>query len=756
MSVGETVYQQVKKNVKIKKWFIQAGAMLAALVFAGHTWAETAIRSISSGAQSGEIVVKIELSQPLKSAPKGFVIQNPARIALDLPGVVNGMDRSLIELSQGNLHSITVAQASDRARLVFNLGNATTYSVQQSGNTLLVRLAAPRPVAPPSAALEFSPATAQGSGSDMPVNTVKTNEVQNIDFRTSADGAGSMIVTLPSDQTTIDIRQQGSSIVVELMKTKLPASLRKKLDVRDFRTPVQSISAEQKGENVRLTVVPTGLWEQSAFQAGNQFVLEFHPLKEDPNKLVPGVGYRGERLSLSFQNVDVRTLLQVIADITDFNIVTSDSVRGSLTLRLKDVPWDQALDIIMQARGLSVEKTGNVLWIAPRDEINNMRIDKVKTQNEIEVLEPVRTQVFQLNYARALAIYEVMTKAEDGGGGHGRMPQLLSERGSVIADGRTNKLIVTDVPTRLESLSVVLQQLDIPVRQVMIEARIVQANEGWGRSVGMRLSGFMYTGKTGRGYIGGTQVNEGGGGSSSSSSGNSSSSTKPDYGGLRSPGSYDNPFNSDNDNFSLYNFPAYKVLGRTTGSFAFGFRPSANKYLQLEIQALEADSEGRTISSPRLMTADSITARVAQGVEIPYQEASSSGATSTSFREAELSLEVTPQITPDGNVNLEIYVSKDARGDMTDNGPSINTNRIKTQVTIENGGTVVIGGVYTQDELSRKEKIPLLGDIPLLGRFFRASAKEITRSELLIFVTPRIVNDGLIRNPGVTPSMSVR
>ena len=723
MSTREMVSQQMKK--KMNKWCIRIGGMVAALALAGHAWAETAIRSISSGVQSGEIVVKVELTEPLTQEPKGFVIQSPPRIALDLPGVVNGMDRSSIQLSQGNLHSVAIAQANDRARLVLNLGGVTTYTTQNDGNTLLIRLAPVRPLESAKATnpVKFSPETAQKSNQpSLPVPAVvASNEVQNIDFRSSPDGAGSVIVTLPSDQTSIDIRQQGRNIVVELMQTKLPAALRKQLDVSDFRTPVKSVRAEQSGSNVRLTISPSGNWEQSAFQAGNQFVLEVHPVKDDPNKPISGPGYKGERLTLNFQDIDVRALLNVIADFTEFNIVTSDSVRGNLTLRLKDVPWDQALDIIMQAKGLAVEKKGNVLWIAPSEEINQQRMNEVVTQSDIEKLEPLRTQVFQLNYARAKDIYEAIIQDEDSGGGgaqESRMLNLLSERGNLLADERTNKLIVTDVPSRLEALGAVLQQIDIPVRQVVIEARVITAEEGWGRSIGMKLTGLGYSGNFG-------------------------------LKGNNPRIEYENQETGDKAHINIFDFGDKRILNNDPSYFAFNFSAGGDKFLELEIQALEADQTGRNVASPRLMTADSVTAIVEQGVEIPYLESSSSGAVSISYRKAVLSLEVTPRITPDGNVNMAIIVTKDSKGEQTGVGLAIDTNRVKTEVTIENGGTVVIGGIFTQEELESKQKIPLLGDIPLFGRFFRANSKQVSRKELLVFVTPRIVNDGFARNPGM-------
>ena len=743
MSTRETVgiYNYMKPKMKLQQWFKNLGGVAIAMVLAGQAWAATAINAITSGVQSGEIIVKVELSEPLTYQPQGFVIQNPARIALDLPGVINGMDRSSIDLNQGNLRAVQIAQANDRTRLVLSLGSVSTYSTEISGNTLLVRLAAPQSAAPAAveqtsySAEEVVQAVGETSQPAMPA-VVQSSDLRNIDFRTSADGAGAVIVTLPSDQTAIDIRQQGNNVVVDILQTTLPVSLRRQLDVRDFRTPVQSITAEQAGSNVRLTVSPAGNWEQSAYQAGNQFVLELHPVQDDPNKLVPGTGYRGERLTLNFQNVEIRTLLNSLADFTDFNVVTSDSVSGSLTLRLKDVPWDQALEIIMQAKGLAYIKNGNVLWIAPLDEINNMREGQRTQQQASEALEPLRTQIFQLNYARAEALMEALKEGNTGNSStssSGLKPtSMLSARGTVLVDPRTNKLIVTDVPSRLENLAAVIGQIDVPVRQVVIEARIVEAQDGWGRSLGMRLSGL---GIRGRHSVGGTMPID-----------DDSSSDSDDD---------DNRYTLEQDQFNFFNLPASNLLntGVDPGYFAFRFNPGGGRYLQLELQALEAENYGRSIASPRLMTSDMVTAKMEQGVEIPYQEASSSGATSISFKEAVLGLEVTPRIMPNGNVSLDLVISQDTVGQNTLAGPSINTKRINTQVTVENGGTVVIGGIFTQTETSSVHKIPLLGDLPLIGNFFRSTDKSNQRTELLIFITPRIVNDGFNHGTGTVPNL---
>lgn len=721
MSARETInHKQMKQKMKIHQCLKYFGGLAIGFTIASHAWAAGVINAITSGIQSGEVIIKVELSEPLTQELEGFVIQSPARIAIDLPNVTNGLDRSLIELSQGNLRSVAIAQAQDRTRLILNLGTVTNYSTQMDGNTLLIRLVEPQ--INTTAAEEqtfFSPTTAGNISAVAVAAIVANTDLQNIDFRTSVDGAGALIITLPSDQTPVNVRQQGSDIIVDVLQTTLPPSLRRILDVSDYRTPMRNITAEQIGENVRLTIKPVGQWEQSAFQAQNQFVLELHPVKDEG--LTPGSGYRGELLSLNFQDVDVRTLLQVIANFTDFNVVTSDSVQGNLTLRLQDVPWDQALEIIMQAKGLAADRNGNVLWIAPRDEIRQMQQERIESMHESETMEPLRTQVFQLNYAQAQVIMDALTGADS----DIKSTQLLSDRGSIIMDSRTNKLIVTDIPSRLERFASVIMQIDIPVRQVMIEARIVEATDGWGRNLGVRMSGLL----------GRSDSNFRAGGTLPRADDSSSNNEDDD----------ENQYSNKQDLFNFFDLSANSIGSQQPGYFAFHFARSFGRYLQLELQALESENYGRNIASPRLMTADGVTARVEQGVQIPYLQASSSGATAIEYKTAALVLEVTPRITPNGSVELNILITQDSPAQDTRAGPMINTNRVNTQVVVENGGTVVIGGIFNQKERVTESKIPFLGDIPLVGHFFRNSNRSNERSELLMFITPRIVDDGLER-----------
>jgi type IV pilus assembly protein PilQ len=542
-----------------------------------------------------------------------------------------------------------------------------------------------------------------------------TAPIRDLDFRRSADGAGRIVVTLPNNQVGVDIRQQGQNLVVEFMKSTLPEGLRRRLDVGDFGTPVKTVTTLQSGDRVRMVIEPKGQWEHSAYQSDEQFVVEVKEIKIDPKKLTQGAGYNGQKLSLNFQNIEIRSLLQVIADFTNFNIVTSDSVAGSVTLRLQDVPWDQALDIILQAKGLGMRKNGNVLWVAPKDEIAAKEKLDLESAAAVQGLEPLRTQSFQINYAKAAEI-AVQLQAS-GGGAAGASARILSVRGSVIAEPRTNQLFVTDIPSKLEQVQQLLAKLDIAVRQVLIEARIVEASDSFGKSLGVRLGG----GDPRAVNVGAT---EGG----------------PFSAGIGS--SYvTGALGTTSGNF--VNLPSTGALGSSSpGQIALSiFGAGANPFLNLEISALEADGKGKVVSSPRVVTADQIKALIEQGTELPYQVASSSGATSIAFRKANLKLEVTPQITPEGNIILDLDVTKDTVGQSTPAGFAIDTKHIKTQVLVENGGTVVIGGIFTEDQTENETKVPFFGDLPVLGVLFRNRAKSSTKREMLVFITPKMLAD---------------
>ena len=458
---------------------LQQLLMATALAFAAvASQAQTAIEAVTGSTAGGSEVVRIDLSQPLTAVPTGFSIQSPARIALDFPGISNGMGRSTIDINQGNLKSVSVVQAGDRTRVVLNLKQATAYKTQIQGKSLLVVLdtvanAAPANSAPPAV-------FAENKNRD-------TLPLKDLDFRRGAEGSGRIVVALPNNQVGVDIRQQGQTLVVEFMKSTLPEGLRRRLDVSDFGTPVQSVTTFQAGDRVRMVIEPKGLWVHSAYQSDDQFVVEVKPQKIDPSKLTQGPGYNGQKLSLNFQNIEVRSLLQVIADFTNFNIITSDSVNGAVTLRLQDVPWDQALDIILQAKGLGMRKTGNVIWIAPKDEINAKEKLELESIAALQNLEPLRTQSFQMNYTKAAEVAASLTAT--GGGTGTNTSRILSPRGSAIFETRTNQLFVTDVASKLEQVQQLIAKIDIPVRQVLIEARIVEASDTFGKSLGVRLGG---------------------------------------------------------------------------------------------------------------------------------------------------------------------------------------------------------------------------------------------------------------------------
>lgn len=678
--------------------------------------AQNAIQSLTGGVQAGVEVVRIDTTEALTSLPAGFTIQAPARIALDFPGLVNAIGRSTVELNQGNLRSANVVQAGDRTRVVINLKQPAAYQAKLEGKSLLLVFERSESVAPSS---NVPAVFAEARNTDAVA-------LKDIDFRRGAANAGRIVVDLASNQVGVDIRQQGKDLVVEFLRTSLPEGLRRKLDVTDFGTPVQSVVTSQVGDRVRMVVTPKGNWEHSAYQSDNQFVLEIREQKIDESKLTRGPGYSGEKLSLNFQNIEVRSLLQVIADFTNFNIVTSDSVSGSVTLRLKDVPWDQALDIILQAKGLGMRKSGNVLWIAPQDEIAAREKQELEAKASIESLETLRTQSFQMNYAKATDVAAQI--AATGSGSGGPSARILSERGSAIAEPRTNQLFVTDVPSKLEQVQQMISKLDIPIRQVLIEARIVEADDRFGRSLGVRLGGSDLRGVRGgeAGYAAGGPNRVAFGGSYNAIS----STTRESENVL------------DTINTSFVNLPSSGAGGFLPAAFALSlFSSAANRFLNLEISALEADGRGKIVSSPRVVTADQVKALIEQGTEFPYQSATSSGATAVQFRKANLKLEVTPQITPEGSIILDVDINKDSRGETTAAGIAINTKHVQTQVLIENGGTVVIGGIFEQNETEDIAKVPLFGDLPVVGNLFKNKNKTANKSELLIFITPRTIGD---------------
>lgn len=683
---------------------LSVALLLGSLPFTAQ--AQNAIQAVSGSVQGGSEVIRIDLAEPLATLPTGFSIQAPARIALDFPGVTNAVGRSAVELNLGNLRSANVVQVGERTRVVLNLKSPSAYQAEIQGKSLLIILA-PTAVAAPAVA----GTTVFAESRNRVILPLK-----DVDFRRGDGGTGRIVVGLSNNEVGVDIRQQGQTLVVEFLKTALPEGLRRRLDVADFGTPVQAVVTYQVGDKVRMVVEPKGAWEHSAYQSDNQFVLEVRPQKVDSGKLTQGAGYNGEKLSLNFQNIEVRSLLQVIADFTNFNIVTSDTVTGAVTLRLKDVPWDQALDIILQAKGLGMRKTGNVLVIAPKDELAAKDKLDLESRNAIQGLEQVRTQDFRLNYAKAPDIAAGLM-----GTGAAGTTKILSPRGSVISEARTNQLFVTDIPSKLEQVQGLIAKLDIPVRQVLIEARIVEAGDSFGKSLGVRLGGRPFTLNGGRNSsFGATYIDP------------PITPAAPSFG---------TNFGTTTGDF--LRLPAAGQNGLSAATFAVSlFTSDVSRLLNLEISALEADGKGKIVSSPRIVTADQVKALIEQGTELPYQQATSSGATSIAFRKANLKLEVTPQITPEGNIILNVDVNKDSVGRATTNGFAIDTKHIQTQVLVENGGTVVIGGIYEQNDREDETKVPLLGDLPAIGNLFKTKTRTATKSELLVFITPKMLANG--------------
>ena len=704
------------------------GLALGGLLLTSSVWAQARIEAVTGALQSGAEVIRVDMSEPLAADPTGFVVQSPARIALDFPGVVNGSGKSLVDFNQGNLRSANIVEASGRSRLVLNLKTATTYRLQRQGKALLILL---DPANATVATSNAVPAVARVFENKSAPSDAAA--IRGVDFRRGSDGSGRIVIGLGSSQVGVDLRQEGKGLTVDFLRTALPENLRRKLDVADFGTPVQTITTSQQGDRVRLRVEPVGEWEHSAYQSDNQFVLEVRQKKVDTSKLSQGPGYSGEKLSLNFQNIEVRSLLQVIADFTNFNIVTSDTVTGALTLRLKDVPWDQALQIIMDAKGLGMRKSGTVLWIAPKDEIDARTKRDYEAAQEIQKLEPLRTQGFQLNYAKASDILQQITTSTGGGGGGvtGVSTRFLSPRGSAISEPRTNQLFVTDTPSKLEEMKALLATLDVPVRQVLIEARIVEARDTFGRALGVKLGGGDL--RANNGGDGGYQLR-----------GNNRMAIGTNFSNAVSSTGMGGTVDTSG---SFVNLPASLPGVSGSGTFALSiFNAAANRFLALELSAMEADGQGKIVSSPKLVTADQTKAIIEQGTEYPYSVTAPNGATTISFKKAVLKLEVTPQITPEGDIIMDLDINKDSRGETTTQGVAIDTKHVKTQVLVQNGGTIVIGGIFEMEETNQENKIPLLGDIPVLGNLFKNRVKQSTKREMLVFITPKMLANASVRN----------
>ncbi|MBN8477950.1 MAG: type IV pilus secretin PilQ [Burkholderiales bacterium] len=689
---------------------------------------------------AGRTIVRFQLRNAPANPPAGFAIASPARIALDFLDTANGLGATQRQIDDAALRSFNVIQAGNRTRVVFNLNRPQTYQTSVEGNAVLVTLF------DQSEQLDAKAQEVQRFAEARPGDV--QHALRDVDFRRGRNGEGRIIVDLSDASTGIDIRQQGRQLIVDFIKTSVPRNLERRLDVADFATPVVTVDTFTQGPNARMVIEPKGLWEHSAYQAENRFILEIKPVAEDPNRLTQGTrgGYKGEKVSFNFQSIDVRSVLQVIADFTGLNIITSDTVQGSLTLRLKDIPWDQALDIILQTKGLDMRKNGNVVLIAPREELALKEKQQLESQAQISDLEPLQTEMFQLNYAKAQDILNLVSSNRTAAGTQGGQGSILSRRGVATLDPRSNILFVQDTPARLEEVRRIIRQIDVSVRQVLIEARIVIASDKFSRQLGVRFgqqTGFTFN--RGRYSVGST----------------GSLNTQPV---VRTEGDRiiretrtPTPFEIASPTVAPFAYPGYSdpaalninlPVANAAGQLAMTLiNLGSGNLINLELSALEAENRGKVVSSPRVITADNQKAHIEQGTEIPYVTPGSANSPATiSFKKAVLRLDVTPQITPDNRIIMTVEVRKDSVGQFVQLGggfqvPAIETKNVTTQIAVNNGDTAVIGGIYEETIRNDVDKVPYLGDIPVLGYLFKQSGRSSDKTELLIFLTPRIVKE---------------
>ncbi|HSG89875.1 MAG TPA: type IV pilus secretin PilQ [Pseudomonadales bacterium] len=639
--------------------------------------------------------------------PAGYSIDQPARIALDLMGTTSALESKYHSLGTGNARSVTVVQAQDRTRVIVNLLELVPYETEVRGRTMVLRVGAGNSTAMTVPAAQ----TVAGAGTQA---TAAGARIEDIDFRRGDKGEGRVVITLSDPKAPIDVRNEGGDIRVEVSATSLPVALRRRLDVSDFATPVQSVDAVEEAGRAVITIRPEGDYDFLAYQADETLIVNVREVRPDDegNRLSDAFLYKGEKLSLNFQDIEVRSVLQLIADFTDLNLVASDTVSGRITLRLQNVPWDQALDIVLRTKGLDKRQLGNVLMVGPAAEIAAREKQELDNKRQIEELAPLRTEFIQVRYANAQEMVALFESTGDGEAG------MLSERGSIIVDGRTNAIIISETADRLTEIRRVLQQLDIPIRQVQIEARIVTANTSFTEQLGIRWGGG--TGEDVDGSllsIAGNQAN--------------SQTIRESLAGGTAPVLEDS---------TVINLPSPGA----SSTFAIGLA-GADYVLDLELSALASDGNAEVVARPKVITSDKQTATISSGVQIPYQEASSSGASTTSFQEAVLSLEVTPQITPDNRIIMDLVVNQDSVGQIFNGIPSINTNEVATQVLVDNGQTLVLGGIFTTASNKQVDKTPFFGDLPVVGSLFRRRIESDDKQELLIFITPRIIQDALTR-----------
>lgn len=738
----------------IRIWAL-AGALLAPPLQAESLAGENAIEAIQATRQGNEIIFRVDLREPLAEPPAGFVIANPAKIAFDFPSTVNGLGKNAQAINEGDLRSVNVVQAGERTRLVMNLVQKMNYRTRLEGRSLYVNLL-------PIASQMDSVASRTTKFAEERLFSER-HAIHDILFRRGKDGEGRVLIELSDAGTGIDIRQQGSTLVVDFSRTLLPEHLQRKLDVADFATPIMSVESKINGEHARLTITPKGLWEHTAYQTDNQLVVEVRRLQEDPNKLVQGntIGYQGPRVSINYQNGDVRALLRLMAEELGLNAVISETVTGTTTLVLKDVPADQVIEIIFQQKGLDMRKKGNIVMIAPRDEIGTREKLELETKQQISELEAPKMEQFVLNYQKATDVARLLlglpVAATTGGAtvapqpaatgsAAGMAQRILSKRGHAVGDPHSNLLFVSDIPSKLEEIRSFIRAIDVGARQVLIEARVVEANDTFNKELGVRL-GFLnrqaqQIGNSGIGIGGGSYAPP-----SFSSKTTAISSSKVGDSSVKTESLY-----SPGDQASPTALGVNLPVSNPAGTIAFSiFNSSLTRILNLELSALESDGVGKIVSAPRVVTANNVKAKIEDGTEIPYTATTSSGGAITqtvTFKSAKLSLEVTPQITPEGNVRMGLVVKKEepdySRLITTVTGdryPPIKSSVVETNAVVDNGGTVVIGGVFITKNENGVDKVPVLGDVPFLGWLFKSKVERADRRELLVFITPRIISD---------------
>ncbi len=676
------------------KWLcVSSMALTTVNIFAAD------LQSLGYSSLPGEKVqLMLTFSEPVDK-PNTFSIDDPARVVLDFADVANKLDRKTQQINIGETNSVSIIEAGERTRMVINLAQKVPYTIEQEGNVILV--------------------TVDGDAKkSMMTYDDGAHNVTEIDFRRGEKGEARLMIHLDDDSAPVDVHQERDTIVVDLTGVSLPENLQRRLDVVDFGTPVQIIDSVQSGKNTKLTLTTSGKFEHLAYQSEDVLVIEVKPLTDDliAEDRIDEFGYQGEQLSLNFQNIEVRAVLQLLADFTGYNLVTSDTVQGNLTLRLKNVPWDQALDIILKTKGLAMRQNGNILLIAPAAEIAAREKQELAAKKQLVELESLYSEIIEVNFAKATDLSALLQSGQEEGSGSG-VTGFLSGRGSVTVDERTNSLLLRDTADQLVQIRKLITKLDIPIRQVLIESRIVIANNDFTKELGVRFGTSA--------SITGNQANF----SNIASSGSLNGTTQILNGETLEQ--------ADRLNVNL-------PVANAAGTFALALaKLPLGAILELELSAMQEEGQGEIISSPRVITSNQKTATIEQGTEIPYQEASSSGATSVSFKEAVLKLEVTPQITPDDRVVMDLEVNKDEVGAVFLGVPSIDTRSVKTQVLVDNGETVVLGGIYEQRKTKSSRRVPFFGDLPYVGFLFKTNTNEDIKRELLIFVTPKIIKDSL-------------